>query len=184
MQALFEQHQAWAASVARSVRRKLPPSFDIEDLVQEALIEHWKQVQRFDPSWRVPYQGFAWRAVHGAVVMACRRRQYRDATHEELTGQHVDQRPGPDKVLLDREERRNVTGPRESRQLAKVGDAMSRLASAEAYLVRRVFLENADVEALAATWGVKPEHLRRRLAAAVRVLKVEVHQTRASQFVA
>ena len=48
MQALFESNLAWAEGVARSVRRGLPPSFDVEDLEQAARIELWRQVQRYD----------------------------------------------------------------------------------------------------------------------------------------
>ena len=165
---LFESNLVWAKRVARNAAKNLPPQFDRADLEQEARLEMWKQVQRFDPSRGVPFQAFAYRAVQGAAMMTVRRRHFRDATQDPLRDNHVDQRPRPDQALLEREERRNVTGPRERRQMAKVRAAMAELPAVEAHLVRRVHLEGADLEELEAVWGVR---LELRLRAAVRTLK-------------
>lgn len=168
MAALFEANLAWASEVARRVARSLPPSFDLADLEQVARLEMWRQVQRYDPARGVPFQAFAYAAVHGAVFMSCRRRRYRDATHEELSGHHLDQRLRPDEQLLEQEQRRNVTGPRERRQLAKVREALRMLPASDAYLVRRVYLEGQTVEELEQTWGIE---LQRRVGRAVRALR-------------
>src|ERR1700675_2133617 len=81
---LFEENLPWAERQARLLKRGLPPSFDVQDLLQIARIEHWRQVQSFDASRGVPYQGYACAAVRGAVLMACRRRHFREATHDRL----------------------------------------------------------------------------------------------------
>jgi RNA polymerase sigma factor (sigma-70 family) len=166
--------------VARSVGRHLPPCFALADLEQEARIEHWKRSQLWNPATGVPYQAYAYMAVRGAVLMACRRREYREATHEELTGQHVDARPRPDDALIAREEWRNHTGPRERRRSAKLQQLLGELPAADGYLVRRVFLEGADVETLAQTWGATPERIRHRLSSAMRALKRAVRNGRSA----
>ena len=74
---VFEEHQTWAASIERSVRRKLPPSFDVQDLAQIALIQHWRCVEQYDPARGVPYRAYAYFPIRGAVLMACRRREHR-----------------------------------------------------------------------------------------------------------
>ena len=175
MQALFEENLEWADRIARSVRRKLPPSFDLADLQQEARLQHWRCVQRFDTSQGVPYRAFAFFAVRGAVLMSCRRKEYRERTHEELDGYHIDWRPRADQVVLEREERRNVTGPRERRQLAKVREAMDRIPPADARLLRHVFLEGADLDAL------EPPGTKRRLSAAVARLRQVVKSGRSAE---
>lgn len=75
---------AWAYSIADSVARRLPPSFDREDLRQEALIAAWRAEERYDPSRGVPYPVYAYRAVHGACLMSARRRHWTAATMEEI----------------------------------------------------------------------------------------------------
>jgi hypothetical protein len=79
---VFEANLQWAVSVVRRARQHLPPSFDVADLEQAARIEHWKRSQLYAPSTHVPYQAYALRAVRGAVLMTCRRKEYRERTHE------------------------------------------------------------------------------------------------------
>lgn len=148
--ALFEEHLDWAERLARAGRRKLPPSFDVADLQQEARLELWRQVQRFDASLGVPFRGFAYFAVRGAVLMACRRKQYREATHEELkaTSHHVDKHLRPDELLIAREEWRNRLGPKLYRKRRKVLAALQRIPAEAAHLVRMVYLEGSDMDEL------------------------------------
>lgn len=176
MQALFEKHLPWAEAIAREVKRGLPPSFDVQDLEQAARIEHWRRVQSYDPARNNEYRGYAYLAIRGAVLMSCRRKEYRERTHDELHARHVDPRPLPDQILLEREERRNCSGPRERRKLAKVRAAMATLPAADAYLLRRVFLENVDAEALGAAWFSDPKVLRGRLSKAMARLRRQVRR--------
>jgi hypothetical protein len=39
---LFKENIPWAEKIALNVKRTLPPSFDLDDLIQTALIAHWK----------------------------------------------------------------------------------------------------------------------------------------------
>jgi RNA polymerase sigma factor (sigma-70 family) len=177
---LFEANLPWAFNVARSARWMLPPSFDVADLEQAARIEHWKRSMLYDPSTRVPYQAYAYMAVRGAVLMACRRREYREATHEPLKDNRVDERPRPDDALIAREEWRNRTGPRERRRSAKLQELLGELPAADAYLVRRLCIDGADVNSLARTWSATPERIRKRLSLAMRALKRAVRNGRSA----
>jgi DNA-directed RNA polymerase specialized sigma subunit len=49
----------------------------VDDLEQEAVIAHWRCVEAFDASKGVPYRGYAYFTVRGAVLMSCRRKHYR-----------------------------------------------------------------------------------------------------------
>lgn len=146
--ALFELHRAWAEAIGRTLHRRLPPSFDVDDLEQIARIENWRCVKTWEPGRGVPYRAFAYFPIRGAVLMACRRRHYREAMHEPLDGRYLDDRATPEELLLDREERRNITGPRDYRQRAKIRVAMAALPSDDAQLLRLVYFEYADVEEL------------------------------------
>ena len=186
MQALFEEHMPWAESIAHKVHRGLPPSFDIDDLEQIARIQHWRCVEAYDPSRNDNYRAFAYFPIRGAVLMSCRRRNYREATHEELPEekpnrrggrQHpvtsdvpCEKRPGPEEVLLRREQWRNVGGPREYRQRVKLRVALALLPAEDADLVRNVYFAGADVGGLEQiTPGTK-----KRLTRAVHRLKREL----------
>jgi hypothetical protein len=176
-QALFEEHLEWAESVGQSVGRHLPPSFDVQDLKQVARIAHWHCCESYDATpghgymCGVPYQAYAIRPIRGAVLMSVRRKNYREATHEELNGHYVDERGRPDEMLLARENWRNQLGPQLYRKRVKVRAAFEVLPAADAYLVRRIFLEGADMDVLARAWGMDEKAFTRLVGAAVRRLK-------------
>ncbi len=173
---LFRAHLGWAESIGEAVHRRMPFFFDVCDLRQEAVIEHWHRVERYDPARNDNYRAYAYFPIHCAVLMFCRRRNYREATHEELLLDHADRtETRADVVLLEREERRNVLGPRAYRQLQKVRAALPSLMPADAYLVRRVYLEGADEASLCELWHVDPKALGIRLRRALAKLKREVN---------
>ncbi len=192
---------AWVGAIARRVHRKLPPSFDVEDLEQTALIAHWHCVERYDPSRNDNYRGFAYSTIRGAVLMSCRRRHYREATHEPLAvtdfasatdggrgwgqtwaknGSGVtfssvvpDKRPNPEDQVLVREEQRLLAGSRLYVQRFRLLIAVANLPAEERDVVRRVFA-GADIAELdSATPGTK-----KLLNAAFRRLKRELAPTR------
>jgi len=168
-ESVFEKHLAWSETVASNVWRNLPPSFDLDDLKQIARIEHWRRSQLYNPTGPhagIPYPGYAYTAVYGAVMMACRRRHWKEATAEELSPIAICSKPSPEDALVHREEQRR-SDRRERRRLQRVRDALRRLPAADAYLLRRVYLEGVDVEQLEAfVPGIK-----RRLARAITKLR-------------
>lgn len=93
------EHGAWARGIARSMMRKLPPSIDVEDMMQCALIGLWKAAERFDEEQGVPFQAWAHVFVQGECWMAVRRRSYTEATHAELHDVHAGQTASLDEVI-------------------------------------------------------------------------------------
>lgn len=172
---LFDTHLEWAAVIARNVARKLPPSFDAGDLIQEAHIELWKRAQSYDPlvHKKVPFQGYAYLPIRGACLMACRRRAYRDATHEEIVHDHSSHEVRADERLIAKHDGRNLRRS-QLRKLTSVKVLIEQLPGFEAYLVRRIYLDGIDVEDMAVTCGQPKQVLARRVASAVRRLKKAV----------
>lgn len=203
----------WAAVLARNVHRGLPPSFQIEDLIGEAHVELWKRAQSYDPAKsdrdipvnpdgacqlrRCAFEGYAYQAVRGACLMACRRRHYIENTHESLSSTSErprpsaliqkgnsqdgvrspgalavprDERYNPEQVMLARAEAVNARR-RFRRKREAVEGLIRQLPAFDGYLVTRVYMEGAAVEDVARTWAQPKEVFARRLTNAVRRLK-------------
>lgn len=95
---LFGHYRPWAAGIARSVHRRLPPSFELDDLVQAAEMAMWQAAQKYKPTKGVEFRCYAHAAVNGACYMLARRRNYIEATHEELHEPAVD---GPERRVMN-----------------------------------------------------------------------------------
>ncbi len=134
-------------------------------------MEHWKRCGLYDASKGVPYRAYAYLAIQGAVLMSCRRKEYRESTHEELGSQHTETREGAEAALLKKEERRNVSGPKRYRQLARVREAIQHLSNADAYLIRRVLIDGCDSEELCEVWKGDRKAWARRLQKALAKVK-------------
>lgn len=172
---LFNSNLSWAHEIARKEHKHLPPSFDLEDLQQVAAIEHWKRSGMYDAARNDSYQGYAYRAVRGAVLMACRRKHWTAATSEELPLNQVDEAPSAEEVLISRQEAAVSIAELDERRTMVLN--YIRLIPQErwweAYLLRRVYLDGEDLRELAAKFEMEYAGLARRLAIAVRYLKKE-----------
>jgi RNA polymerase sigma factor (sigma-70 family) len=151
--------------MASQVARRLPPSYDLDDLRQIARIETWRRLQSYDPSLGVSMTTYAYRAVRGACLMAARRRHYRDATALPLDAQ-------TQPASHDRTEQRM-----QQRQMRKLlGSIMHELEDErEREVLYMHHWRHMDVQAIAAHMGVSAslvrmirqqayESMRRRLA--------------------
>jgi RNA polymerase sigma factor (sigma-70 family) len=189
-EALFELHRPWAESIGASVHHGMPPSFDMDDLKQVALIEHWRRVQVYNPALNDNYRAYAYFPIRGAVLMSCRRRNYREATHEQLASYDgerttdgargwsgrkgkwvkvgggrvnsvLDTRESAEAAMLRREEQRLLAGSRLYVERLRLLMAVSPLPADERDVVRLV-LGGVDVT---------DREARTRLSRAVRRLK-------------
>lgn len=185
--ALFKENIQWAEKIALNVKRKLPPSFDIEDLTQTALIAHWKCVEAYDPARNDNYRAYAYLIIRGAVLMSCRRKAYKEATHQPLEFEKankpgesggsrknipIDERLRVDQEMLSSEEQRLLTGSRLYVRNFKLLLAVSRLPIFERDVVRQVLAGVGIEELECVTPGAK-----KLLMAAVRRLKKELAPT-------
>jgi DNA-directed RNA polymerase specialized sigma24 family protein len=172
---LFEAHLDWAAKIGRNVGRVLPPSFDEADLQQIAVIEHWRRVELYKSSTGVPYRAYAYLPIKCAVLMACRRRNYKESTHDELKNGEtlIDRSPRPDQETLAREECRRAVGSPRYLQRLRVLMALSHLPAEDADLVRQA-LAGASFEEL----QLSTPDAKKRLARAVQRLRRQLGLTR------
>lgn len=168
---VFEKNMEWADKIARAVHRKLPPSFDLQDLEQEARIKLWECAQRFNAETGVPFQAFAYMAVRGAVLMSIRRRAYVNATAEELMDTHLDPLGDIESRLKAEYARQAEDRKRQRRRKELIDELIPQLTSIDGYLVRRHYLDGISLEQLSGTWSVELEGLTKRVVRAVRALK-------------
>ena len=170
---LVNENLSWAWRRAAAASKRLPPSFDIDDLRQEAVLGLWRAAQKFDATRGVPFQGFAAVYVNGAITMSVRRRNWTAATCEGLDHMPVlvDERPSVEQELLEREEKRNRSGRRDRRRREWLRDRLRLLPPAQRYLVRRVYIDGVDLRELAALWAVPYAEMSIKLRTALRRLQ-------------
>lgn len=74
--ALIERHLELVPPIARRVQRRLPPSFELDDLVGEGNIGLMHAASRYRPRTHggTPFSAFARPRIHGAIVDSVRRR--------------------------------------------------------------------------------------------------------------
>jgi RNA polymerase sigma factor (sigma-70 family) len=81
-QALIENHLALVPPIARRVHRRLPPSFDLDDLIGCGYVGLVDAAARYRPREHggAPFSAFARRRIHGAIVDSVRRRAWVENT--------------------------------------------------------------------------------------------------------
>lgn len=93
----------WADRQVRSwaKRAQLPPSFALEDLYQVAHLEIAKRLPQYNGEHAsgAPLEGYLYTYVLNACKMAVRRRNWTEATHEELPSGAVAETGAPDREL-------------------------------------------------------------------------------------
>jgi RNA polymerase sigma factor (sigma-70 family) len=183
--ALVEENTEWAHGIARKVKRRLPPCFDIEELEQLALIGMWKAAKRYEQARGVPFQAFAIRWVTGEIHMNVRRRRYRDATMEELPWQRnddldlrTDGAPSPELKLCEEEEETQSAAAELASRREWLESVIGQLTETQEYLLRQV-IEGKTLGELAAIWRLPEGDIRRRVTAAIRLLAKEAKDGKA-----
>lgn len=106
--ALVEENQDLVRSIARAIHRNLPPSFELDDLVQSGLIGLIQAAERFDPTVDFSFATFARHRVRGAILDASRRREYRHSTCEELPEDLPAANPDIEEHIAEKEVARQV----------------------------------------------------------------------------
>jgi RNA polymerase sigma factor (sigma-70 family) len=65
---LVEAHLALAGAIAGGILRSLPPSFELDDLVQAGRVGLLGAATRFRPEYGVPFSAYARKAIRGAIL--------------------------------------------------------------------------------------------------------------------
>jgi RNA polymerase sigma factor (sigma-70 family) len=77
---LIDANGALVRSVARAFIVRLPPCFDLEDLIQEGYLGLIDAADKYDPALNVPFPAYAFYRVRGAICSSVRRSQWANAT--------------------------------------------------------------------------------------------------------
>lgn len=83
---LIETHLKLVPPIARRVKKKLPPSFELDDLIGEGYIGLMRAAERYDPTNHggTPFSAFARPRIRGAMVDSVRRKAYQENTRNPL----------------------------------------------------------------------------------------------------
>jgi RNA polymerase sigma factor (sigma-70 family) len=84
--ALVEAHLNLVPPIAARIHEKLPPSFDVDDLISEGYVGLVRAAERYRPRAHgdVPFPGYARKVIRGTILASIRRRHYTDATQPPL----------------------------------------------------------------------------------------------------
>jgi RNA polymerase sigma factor (sigma-70 family) len=153
--ALVELNLDLVASIAHNVKKSLPPSFDIEDLIGVGHIALVETATRYRPELHggAPFSAYARQRIRGAMLDSIKNRHYRENTRPSIE----EVAPVVEECKLDRliDEERNVV---------RIREAVEMLPPAQREAVERKFWDgkrSAGDELEAAL-----DELRRRLRAA------------------
>ena len=78
--ALVAENLSLVPPIARRLAKTLPPSFEVDDLVQTGNIGLLRAATRFHPQTGNPFPAFARPIIRGAILDSVRRRHYSAAT--------------------------------------------------------------------------------------------------------
>lgn len=84
--ALIEKHLKLVPPIATRLKRRLPPSFDLADLISEGNIGLVRAAARYEPEEhnQTPFSAFARPRIHGAIVDSVRRKAWEENTRNPL----------------------------------------------------------------------------------------------------
>ncbi len=118
---------ALVGSLARGIQKRLPPSFDLDDLVGSGMLGLLDAATKYDQKRQIPFSAYARIRIRGEILETVRRRRYISQTTVELPDLPV--KSDYDQPIRARELESGVTA------------ALSRLPQREAYVIRRHYLE-------------------------------------------
>jgi RNA polymerase sigma factor (sigma-70 family) len=84
--ALIEGNLRLVPPIALRIHEKLPPSFDVDDLISEGYLGLVNAAHRYRPRehGNTPFAVYARRVIGFTILGSIRRRHYTDATHQPL----------------------------------------------------------------------------------------------------
>jgi RNA polymerase sigma factor (sigma-70 family) len=166
---LVEESLEGVRAIAARLARRLPPSFDLEDLVQQGCLGLIAAANSYDGRPGVTFFAFARRRAKGSMLDYIRRRHWRNATVGGL--ELVEHAPAPDRT----EDR-----VQHLQEVAEVNRALRRLPDRELAIIRGFYGQGQTNQDIGPGLGIKGsrvgqihrqalERLSRNLAALRRV---------------
>ena len=139
------EHLELVDVIAGSIIRRMPASFELDDLRQAGRVGLINAAARYDRSMNVPFGAYARHRIRGEILEACRRRNWREATHEELYAGVRDMRPAD--VDLD-------AGIRAGERARLLTMALAGLSPAHRAILRAHYLEQRTVREIGQKAGI------------------------------
>jgi RNA polymerase sigma factor (sigma-70 family) len=148
------EHIKWAHAIARSIHRKIPGSFDLEDLQQIALLKTWQKWQTWDPAKNDKFQGYAYLAVSGQVKMSLRRQSWFE--HSNMIGEtHFESGLGEMMKTFDTPESQLVERETATETKELLRTALESLPPIERFIIRALFFEGLTLKQIVCEVGVQ-----------------------------
>lgn len=72
--AAVEPHLPLVAAIARAMGRRLPPTVEVDDLINDGVLGLMEALQRYNPQRRVVFATYAGHRIRGAILDGLRRR--------------------------------------------------------------------------------------------------------------
>lgn len=131
---LVEEHLNLVRPIAESIFRRIPPSFDLDDLIAAGNLELLHLATRYRPREHggAPFSAFARPRIRGAIFDSIRRRKWDEATRPSIDGV-----PEPS---IDLSIEIN-TAIDERRLREKLADAVERLPACQRQVIEAYYAE-------------------------------------------
>ena len=80
--ALIEENRGLVLQIAHRIMKRLPPSFELQDLVQAGNVALVEAALRYRPAEHkdTPFSAFARKSVEGAILNSVSRKNYEEST--------------------------------------------------------------------------------------------------------
>ncbi len=145
---LVEENLDLVRQIAKFVMKSLPPCFELDDLVQAGNIGLMDAATKYDPSRGVPFRVYASQRVRGEIKESCRRKRYRDNTHEELTQEHAESAEDTRLASLD-------AGVKAKQLRRRIAQALDGMPNADRQVIEIYFLRGGKLAGVGKAFGVR-----------------------------
>lgn len=156
-------------TIARSLLGRLPPCFELSDLIQEGRIGLIDAAKKYSRAYNVNFRAYAKYRIRGEILESVRRRRYTEATMPGLERDHYEM-PGPDKVV-------EIQGSIAHQQIMeRVDQAMGGLTPQHRVAIREYYYRDKRLAGVGAKLGVKEPRSSQILRNALESLRTELRR--------
>lgn len=162
---LVEAHTHLVPPIAKAIVQKLPPSFEVDDLIQAGMIGLMDAAAKYAPHAhnRTPFDAYARHRIRGAIEDSIRRRNYTDATGLELEAAPEPTYSDPVQEFIDR-----------ARRARAVHSSLEDLAPRQRRVIELHYVRELKLAEVGAALGVCPSRASQLHVQALRKLKSSI----------
>lgn len=165
-EALILDHMNIVLPIARHISKGLPPSFELDDLVQAGHLGLIDAADKYDDGQGVPFAAYARQRVRGEILDSVRRRKYVDATHDSIDDHTYDLK---DTSLMDAEK---LVEHRE--KVERIDRALEALTAREKVVIQMHYRQDQNLIAVGEVIECHPSRASQLHTAALGKLRIEL----------